>query len=142
MREIAHCYRCIYSWRPRTPTVRMCPRCKSKLWNTPRLVASSKLGSGQGIAEILSPRRSELLRLCQRFGVSRLRVFGSVARGEATELSDVDLLVEYSRPSDILERTRFRLELQRVLGRRVDLVLPETLHWAARPKALAEAVQI
>lgn len=140
--NLLHCHRCIYSWRPSSPVVRICPRCKSRLWNTPRVRERQEPAPGLGVREVLGPHRGELQRLCRKYDVASLRVFGSVARGEAGPRSDVDLLVEYRRPSDILVRTRFRRELERVLGRRVDLVREEMLHWAARPQALADAVPI
>lgn len=82
------------------------------------------------------------MHLRRRYGGASLRVFGSVSRPQARPDSDVDLLVEYRRPSDILTRTRFRRELERVLGRRVGLVREEMLHWAVGPQAVAEAVPI
>jgi len=146
MAEVAapllHCYRCIYSWRPVQPLTRICPRCKSRLWNVPKILPSPSRTSGLGVEEILGPHRRAIGQLRRRYGIASLRVFGSVARREARPDSDVDLLVEYRRPSDIFTRTRLRRELERVLGRRVDLVREEMLHWAVRPQAVAEAVTV
>ena len=139
---LRHCYRCVYSWRSASPVVRMCPRCKSRLWNRPKLRPLSRHRRGLGIPKIVGPHRTAIRRLFRRYGVASLRVFGSVARGEARRDSDVDLLVAYRRPSDILTRAHFRRELERLLRRRVDLVTEETLHWAARPQAVSEAVPV
>jgi uncharacterized protein len=69
-------------------------------------------------------------------------VFGSVARSEATENSDLDLLVTFSEPPDILTKMRFRRQLEEVLGRKVDVTTANGLHWMIRPRVLAEAVPI
>ena len=140
--SLVHCYRCVYSWRPRSSVVRMCPRCKSRLWNVPKIRPRPNGPTGLGIREVIDPHRTEIRRLCRRFAVSRLRVFGSVARGEASPTSDVDLLVDYSRPSGLLARVELRLALERVLHHRVDLGREETLHWAVRPQAKADAVEL
>lgn len=72
-------------------------------------------------------------------GISRVRLFGSHARNEAGPDSDIDLLVELSRP---LGLQFFALEaaLSERLGRKVDLVTAEDLHRIVRRRALAEAV--
>ena len=59
--------------------------------------------------------------LLEQYGVRSLSLFGSIARGEAGEESDVDLLVEFSRPIGILQFVRLKRALETVLGRRVDL---------------------
>jgi hypothetical protein len=120
----------------------MCPRCKSRLWNVPKLRAPPRHPGGLGIDEVITPHRRELARLRRKYGVATLRVFGSVARGEAGPNSDVDLLVEYSRAVDILTGVSLRLDLQAALGRRVDLVREEYLKWSVRPQALADAVPV
>ncbi len=71
-----------------------------------------------------------------------LRVFGSVARGEASEASDVDLLFDSEEPLGLLRREEFRTKLEAILGRQVDLVREEYLKWYVRPRALAEAVTV
>jgi predicted nucleotidyltransferase len=60
-------------------------------------------------------------------GVSSLEIFGSVARDEAAEGSDVDLLVEFNRPVGLLEFARLQLRLEAILGSRVDLVTSDAL---------------
>jgi len=69
---------------------------------------------------ILKRLQTELPHLRQRYGVTRLALFGSAARGEAEPESDVDLLVELERPLG-LEFVRLAFHLERVLGRKVDL---------------------
>ncbi|HUJ77742.1 MAG TPA: nucleotidyltransferase family protein [Thermoplasmata archaeon] len=95
-----------------------------------------------GIEEILLPHRTEVLRLAKRYGAGNLRVFGSVRRREADASSDVDLLVRWRPGASLLDSAGFRVALQELLGRRVDTVEEEFLHWAIRPHVLAEAIPL
>ncbi|NDJ76832.1 MAG: nucleotidyltransferase family protein [Chloroflexi bacterium] len=86
----------------------------------------------------LRARREEILRLVDEHGASNVRVFGSVLHGDAGPDSDIDLLV------DGLENTAWGgggllMDLQELLGRRVDLVSPGDLHWLIRDQVLSEA---
>lgn len=64
----------------------------------------------------------QLIELCRQNGVVRLSVFGSVARGEADEQSDIDLLVEFSRRVSLLKVVALERQLSNILGRKVDLL--------------------
>lgn len=79
----------------------------------------------------------ELLRT---FGVARLSLFGSFARGEGRDDSDVDLLVEFNRPIGLFEFARLQRQLGELLGHRVDLVTPAALKPQLRERILHEAV--
>ena len=97
--------------------------------------------TGLGIAEIISDKRSAMLELAAQHGVYNVRVFGSVARGEAQADSDIDLLV------DGLENAawgggRLLMDLQALLGRRVDLVSEGDLHQRIRERVIKEAVML
>lgn len=89
----------------------------------------------------LARQRDELVRLCQRFGVTRLDVFGSAARGDFDEASsDVDFLVELDPPAAMSRFDAYfglKEALEELLGRPVDLVVPAAL---ANPY-VAEAVE-
>jgi predicted nucleotidyltransferase len=63
-----------------------------------------------------------LERLCKEHGVRRLRIFGSAARGEERPDSDVDLIVEFDRPTGFIELLRFERLLSDFFARPVDLV--------------------
>jgi predicted nucleotidyltransferase len=141
---LAGCYQCAYVWRPRTARRRTCPRCKSTQWDVPRPIAPrrSRRPRGAGIEEVLGPHRDRLLALTGEFGATQLRVFGSVARGEAGPRSDLDLLVEFADPPGVLRRMEFEERLEGLLGRRVDLATEANLHWLLRPRVLAEAVPV
>jgi uncharacterized protein len=76
----------------------------------------------------------------ERRGVARVAVFGSVARREVTERSDIDILVEFSRTPDLFEFVALKRWLGRRLGRRVDLVTAPALRPQMRQRVLAEAI--
>ena len=136
-----HCHRCIYTWTPRRLPVRMCPRCKSRLWDTPDIRPIS-LGTGFGIPEVFGAYRARVLALARKYGAKRIRVFGSVRRRSADERSDVDLLVDALPGASLLDRARLETELSKLLGRTVDVVEEGTLPWSMRPQVLAEAVPL
>jgi hypothetical protein len=71
-----------------------------------------------------------------------IRVFGSVARGEATAASDVDLLVDLEPGRSLLDLSALRLDLCDLLGREVDVVTTASLHPTIRDQVLAEAVAL
>ena len=75
-------------------------------------------------------------------GVKSLAVFGSLARGEATPSSDIDVLVEFDRPVGLFEFIRLKLYLEELTGRRVDLVTPDALRPAMRDEILSEAIHV
>ena len=75
------------------------------------------------------------------FGVSAIFVFGSAARNEAHEQSDVDLLVDFERPIGLFEFLRLRRSLSDLIGRPVDLVTRAALKPQLRDRILAEAIR-
>lgn len=86
--------------------------------------------------------REAALRALARFGLARPRVFGSTARGEDTEASDLDLLVEAGARTSLLDLVRARHALEDALGVTVDLVTEGDLPARIRAAALAEAVPL
>lgn len=75
-------------------------------------------------------------------GVKSLAVFGSVARGEATEASDIDVLVDFSQQVGLFEFIRLKNYLETLTGCRVDLVTPDALRPSMRNSILSEAVYV
>ena len=90
---------------------------------------------------VLSILATHQLELRDR-GVKDLAVFGSVARGESTEFSDVDILVEFDRPIGLFEFVRIKLILEKWIGCPVDLVTPDALHPALRERILKEVIYV
>lgn len=86
--------------------------------------------------------REAIQEIAQRHGVGRVQVFGSVARGEATENSDVDLLIEVVGPTSPWFPGGLVAELEVLLGRQVDVVEPDTLRDELRDRILREAVPL
>jgi predicted nucleotidyltransferase len=72
--------------------------------------------------EVLVERRSQILEVVSRYGGTSIRVVGSVSRGNATEGSDIDLLLDLPAGLSLLEMMRLRAELEAVLGAPVDLI--------------------
>lgn len=77
-----------------------------------------------------------------RYGVTHAGIFGSFARGEADETSDVDLLVEVPRGTTLLDMAGLGIELEEALGRSVDLVTYESIHPRMRERILRDEVGI
>jgi len=139
-KQAEHCYRCGYVWQPRRRRPRICSRCKSPYYWLPRLRIPA-FGGGLGIEDIIGPKREELLRIALRCGATEVRVFGSVARHAAKPTSDLDLLVRQISDK-AFESVNLALKLNRLLGRRVDIVAEGSLHWLLEPQVIAEAVPL
>lgn len=81
---------------------------------------------------------TELIEICRRNDVSMLGVFGSVARGEATAQSDVDLLVKFSKGKSLLAVVSLERQMSEALGRRVDLLTEGDLSPYLRSRILRD----
>lgn len=90
----------------------------------------------------LTEKREEILRLCETYGARNLRVFGSVARGEADAQSDVDFLVEMEPGRSLFDLGGLQYELERLLGRPVDVVTERGLKARVQEGVLREAVPL
>jgi predicted nucleotidyltransferase len=102
-------------------------------------MARSDKAKKSSIEVLLQDKREEILRIAEKHGACNVRVFGSVVHGEATDNSDIDLLVDTSEktspwfPAGLIE------ELEQVLGKRVDVVTSNGLYWLLRRRILKEA---
>ena len=92
--------------------------------------------------QFLAANREEILRICAKHGARNVRVFGSFARGEAGPDSDVDFLVDVGPEHTPWFPGGLLMDLQDLLGRRVDIAEPDGLHWYIREKVLKEAVPL
>lgn len=90
----------------------------------------------------LREKRDELLRIAAKYGASDIRVFGSVARGEADEQSDIDLLVCFEPGRSLLDHAGLWLDLEALLDCRVDVVSEAGLKPRLKDRVLGEAVPL
>lgn len=86
----------------------------------------------------LNKFRKQLDEICRQNKISMLGVFGSVARGEDTPESDVDLLVRFGEPKSLLEIIRLENKLVETLGKKVDLVTEGFLHPRIKENAMKD----
>ncbi len=91
---------------------------------------------------MLRARQSEIQSIAAKHGAGNLRVFGSVARGDARENSDVDLLIDIVGPTTPWFPGGLLTDLETALGRRVDIVIARSLHPLLRESVLKEAVPL
>lgn len=84
-------------------------------------------------------QKEEIKRIAKEHGASNVRVFGSVVRCEATLGSDVDILIDLEKGRSFLDRATIQLELEQVLGCKVDVVSERGLRDRIRERVLKEA---
>lgn len=94
------------------------------------------------IDEVLKQRRKEILGIAAKYGARNVRVFGSVARGDADEGSDIDVLVELEPGRSLLDLGGLWAELNDLLGGKVDVVTVNGLRQRIREQVLNEAVPL
>ena len=89
---------------------------------------------------LLREKRDDILRIAARHGASNVRVFGSVARGEADEESDIDFLVDLAPDRSLLDLGGLWWDLNDLLGGKADVVTEQGLREHIREQVLQEAV--
>lgn len=94
------------------------------------------------VNELLKERRERILQIAEKHGVSDIRVFGSVARGEANPDSDIDFLIDAPNPTTAWFPGGLIADLEELLGRHVDVVERDAIRPAIRERILKEAVAI
>jgi predicted nucleotidyltransferase len=94
------------------------------------------------IEELLQEKRTEILKIAAQYGASNVRIFGSVARGEATANSDIDFLMDIQAGRSLLNRIALIQDLEDLLNRKVDVAKPEILHESIREQVLKEAIPL
>ena len=97
---------------------------------------------GMTLEELRKEKREAILRICAKHGVRNVRVFGSVARGEADEQSDIDFLVDMEPGRTLLDLGGLLMDLRSLLGEKVDVVTERGLKPRIRDRVLAEAVAL
>lgn len=93
-----------------------------------------------GIEEVLKSKREQILEIAARHGAFNVRVFGSVARGDARPESDVDFLVDAGPTCSLFFPGGLIADLEDLLGRRVHVLTEPAIHWYIRDRVLKEAV--
>ncbi|MGA2569935.1 MAG: nucleotidyltransferase family protein [Terracidiphilus sp.] len=92
--------------------------------------------------ELLKEKHAEILRIAGRYGAYNVRVFGSVARAEADDDSDIDFLVEMEPGRSLFDLGGMQSELETALGRPVDVVTEKGLKARIRTRVLQEAMPV
>jgi len=95
-----------------------------------------------GLNKLLQAKRDEILRIAEKHGARNVRVFGSVARGETDEVSDIDLLVDMEAGRSLFDHAALWLELEESLGCKVDVVSERGIKPRIRERVLREAVPL
>jgi hypothetical protein len=94
------------------------------------------------IEQLIKSKRAEILKIALRDGAKNIRLFGSVARGESVESSDIDILVEVGENPSPWFPGGLIADLEELLGRRIDVVTIGALHPKIRDRVLQEAVPL
>jgi predicted nucleotidyltransferase len=90
----------------------------------------------------LIKNRDEILSIAAKHGAYNVRLFGSVVRGETTDMSDIDLLVDFEEGRSLFDLITLKQDLEDMLSREVDVVTNEALHWYIRQQVMNEAVPL
>ena len=91
---------------------------------------------------ILKNNRRQILQIAEKHGTSNVRLFGSLARGEGDDASDIDLLVTFEEGRSLLDHAALILELQDLLGCQVDVVSDQGIKPRIRQRVLDEAIPL
>jgi len=94
------------------------------------------------IRDQLREKRTDILKIAERHGARNVRLFGSVVRGQEGPESDIDFLVELEPDRSLLDHVGLIQELEEYLGKKVDVVTDNGLHWYIRDRVLREAVPL
>jgi predicted nucleotidyltransferase len=96
----------------------------------------------ENINDLLKSKREEILRLAAKRGARNVRIFGSVARGQARPDSDIDFLVDLELGRSLLDLGGLLNDLQKLLGRPVDVVTESGLRERIRRRVLKDAISL
>jgi hypothetical protein len=91
------------------------------------------------VEQLLQIKREEILAIAAKHGACNVRIFGSVARGEAGPDSDIDFLVEMEPGRSLFDLGDLMSDLRDLLGRNVDIVTESSIYWLLRRRILGEA---
>ncbi|OHB51624.1 MAG: nucleotidyltransferase [Planctomycetes bacterium GWF2_42_9] len=94
------------------------------------------------LTETLKANRNQILEIASRYGAKNVRVFGSAARGDFNEHSDLDFLVDMEKGRSLFDMGGLLMELQNLLGCNVDVITPQGLRPRIRTTVLQEAMAL
>ena len=94
------------------------------------------------VGDTIREKRGAIIRIAGRHGATEVRLIGSVARGEARPDSDVDLLVTWSEGTSLLDHAALMLELEKLLGRKVDIASDGWVKPAIQESVYRDAIAI
>ncbi len=94
------------------------------------------------VQDLLKEKREEILQIAARHGARNVRVFGSVVRGEADAASDIDLLVTLQPGTTLLDHAALILELEDLLGCKVDVASDRGLRPRVKERVMSEALPL
>lgn len=95
--------------------------------------------SKERLQDILQTKREEILRIAAKHGARNVRIFGSTVRGEAGPESDADFLVDVDPVHSSWFPAGLILDLEELLGQKVDVVTEDSIYWLLRRRILKEA---
>ena len=94
------------------------------------------------LSDLIHEHREAILRIAARHGATQVRLIGSVARGEAHPESDIDLLVTWNADTSLLNQAALKLELEKLLGRKVDIASDGWVKPSIRESVYRDAVPL
>jgi uncharacterized protein len=98
--------------------------------------------AGVDISELVRKKHEEIVRIAAEHGATQVRLIGSVARGEARPDSDVDLLVTWREGTSLLDHAALMLELESLLGRKVDIASDGWVKPSIRESVYRDAIAL
>ncbi len=98
--------------------------------------------TGLTIGDTIRENRDAIIRIAAKHGASQVRLIGSVARGEARPESDIDLLVTWREGTSLLDHAALMLELESLLGRKVDIASDGWMKPAIRESVYRDAITL
>jgi len=94
------------------------------------------------VSNIIKNRRNEILAIATRYGASNIRVFGSMAHGNESPESDIDIIVKMEKGRSLLDIIAIKQDIEELLGRKVDVVTEASISPYIRDNVLKEAVSL
>ena len=94
------------------------------------------------LARVIKDKREEILAIAAKRGAKSIRVFGSVARGDYGSMSDIDFLVDMEKGRTLLDVGGLLMDLQDLLGCKVDVLTEKALKGSVRDEVLREAIPV